>query len=477
MRQTFPGYFRPTVEEFDRLWGEGMFVVDTNVFLHLYRYSHVTRDELLGVLRALKDKLFLPHQVGQEFLDERLVTIRSQRVGFEELRKRVTSVRGDTEAELRKVLRLRAREDFPDGLRQALEDVPQGGYVSLAEQLEALEKELPQASNSPDDDKVWAAVEDLIDGKVGPPYQQEAQREAEAEAKRRRNAKIPPGFKDQRPGDYLIWSQTIDEAKRSGRPVVFITDDRKKDWWWRTEQGETIGPRSELVAEMRDKAGVPLYMYTPDRLMEEARERLDVQVSDESISEAEGWDSEALGDAAQEPFPWWHIDAASQLSERERSALRAFFDEDRDIDSVASELGMSRRAAEIFLDGAMAKYAKWQVDEERPFRLSSGSTLNLVRTGEEEQNRPLNRVQGLVTTVYVTVRGGQEDIVAFNKTLLRCLPATIDREPADPTFGDATLILRFQSPTPIEHVNHVVQRAADQTDIGLSTVTFSQFVD
>ena len=61
MRGAFPGDFRPTNEGFDRLWREGMFVVATNVLLNLYRYSRSTRDELLRVLRALEDKLFLPH--------------------------------------------------------------------------------------------------------------------------------------------------------------------------------------------------------------------------------------------------------------------------------------------------------------------------------------------------------------------------------------------------------------------------------
>ena len=82
-----------------------MFVVDTNVLLNLYRYSRSTRDELLQVLRALEDKLFLPHQVGREFLDRRLTTIRNQREGFSKLRERVTGVRQEMEASLRKVLR------------------------------------------------------------------------------------------------------------------------------------------------------------------------------------------------------------------------------------------------------------------------------------------------------------------------------------------------------------------------------------
>jgi predicted nucleic acid-binding protein len=96
------------------MWEEGMFVVDTNVLLPLYRYSRSTRDELLRVLRALENKHFLPHQVGREFLERRLEIVRKQREGFSNLRQRVTGVRREMETELRKVLRLRPGEDLPD---------------------------------------------------------------------------------------------------------------------------------------------------------------------------------------------------------------------------------------------------------------------------------------------------------------------------------------------------------------------------
>lgn len=312
LREAFPGHFRPTAEEFARLWEDGMFVVDTSVLLNLYRYSRSTRDELLRVLLALEGKLFLPHQVGREFLARRLTTIHKQREGFGKLRERVTGVRVEMETELRKVLRLRPGEDLPEGLRDALEEVPAGGYEVLSERLEALENDLPRSSNSPDDDEVWAAIERLVDGKVGPAYPDEDMSKAEEEAERRRNANIPPGFKDQRPGDYVLWRQTIDEAKRSGRPVVLVTDDRKEDWWW-IEQGETIGPRHELVAEMRREAGTSFYMYTPDRLMKEARERLGVEVSDESISEAEGLGRETDYDTMLEDWASLRLSAFSSF--------------------------------------------------------------------------------------------------------------------------------------------------------------------
>jgi hypothetical protein len=62
MRNIFPGYYRPTDEEFYKMWQECIFVFDANVLLNLYRYSPDTRDELLDVLERLKDRIWIPHQ-------------------------------------------------------------------------------------------------------------------------------------------------------------------------------------------------------------------------------------------------------------------------------------------------------------------------------------------------------------------------------------------------------------------------------
>ncbi len=36
MRDLFPGYYRPTEEEFAKMWQEGIFVFDANVLLNIY---------------------------------------------------------------------------------------------------------------------------------------------------------------------------------------------------------------------------------------------------------------------------------------------------------------------------------------------------------------------------------------------------------------------------------------------------------
>src|SRR5437016_440727 len=78
MKNLFPGYFRPTEEEFEQLWQDCTFIPDANVLLNLYRYSPETREGLLSIFSAVSDRLWLPHQVAFEFLSNRLGVIDAQ---------------------------------------------------------------------------------------------------------------------------------------------------------------------------------------------------------------------------------------------------------------------------------------------------------------------------------------------------------------------------------------------------------------
>jgi len=32
-------------------------------------------------------------------------------------------------------------------------------------------------------------------------------------------------------GDLIIWKEMIEKAKAEKRPIIFVTDDGKSDWW------------------------------------------------------------------------------------------------------------------------------------------------------------------------------------------------------------------------------------------------------
>jgi hypothetical protein len=123
---------------------------------------------------------------------------------------------------------------------------------------------------------------------VGPPLEEEAHQAALIEGKRRVENMVPPGFKDkgkddvQAAGDYILWEQILREAEQRRCDVLLVTADVKEDWW-RRDGGQTKGPRLELIDELRRRAGVRLLMVQPVRMLELAKQFLEIEVQDQSV--------------------------------------------------------------------------------------------------------------------------------------------------------------------------------------------------
>ena len=93
----------------------------------------------------------------------------------------------------------------------------------------------------------------LFKSKVGNPYSKETYEQLENEGKERYKNNIPPGYKDSikkenKYGDYIIWKEIIQFSKEHKKNIIFVTDDKKEDWW-NIIHGETIGIRVELRKE------------------------------------------------------------------------------------------------------------------------------------------------------------------------------------------------------------------------------------
>jgi diguanylate cyclase (GGDEF)-like protein len=73
-----------------------------------------------------------------------------------------------------------------------------------------------------------------------------------------------------------VWSQLKDVAALQQKPIIFITDDAKEDWWLKHE-GKTIGPKPELIHEMQADAQVDFHMYSSDRFIDRAQAELGIE--------------------------------------------------------------------------------------------------------------------------------------------------------------------------------------------------------
>jgi hypothetical protein len=76
MKSTFPGYYRPSADEFKALWDEAIFVFDANVLLGLYTYHESTTNEFLDLLDRISERIWMPHQFAFEYQDNRIKKIK-----------------------------------------------------------------------------------------------------------------------------------------------------------------------------------------------------------------------------------------------------------------------------------------------------------------------------------------------------------------------------------------------------------------
>ncbi|GAJ44840.1 hypothetical protein GT2_22_00660 [Parageobacillus thermoglucosidasius NBRC 107763] len=76
----------------------------------------------------------------------------------------------------------------------------------------------------------------------------------------------------------------IDKAREKNmeRPIIFITEEKKEDWW--EKDGSKIKrPHPHLIQEFLEKTGQKFYMYRTDSFVQYAKKYLGANVTDEQI--------------------------------------------------------------------------------------------------------------------------------------------------------------------------------------------------
>lgn len=270
VREKYPGWYLKSASEVAALWENAIFVPDANVLLHCLRHSEVVREELLRLFDVLKGSLWIPYQVGLEFHRNRLDVQLGAQDAYDALIK-------DQEAIIEKA-------------RDRLRQLRAHPMINVAKELAALDMfltdfkarmEAAREGHPRDEiDAVIGRLTALLEGRVGEKWKPEQFTAIKKEGDDRYNRKIPPGYKDAKKesgdldkfGDLIIWKEMMAKAKAEGRPVLFISDDVKEDWWW-IHKGRKLGPRPELVEEFKAESGQDFHIYEFSQFLRFAAER------------------------------------------------------------------------------------------------------------------------------------------------------------------------------------------------------------
>ncbi|WP_050568076.1 PIN-like domain-containing protein, partial [Vibrio azureus] len=279
---------------------------DTNVLLNIYSYADQTQSDFFKILNAIDDKIWIPFHVGLEYQRRRLEVIKSQKETF----KNINSY-------LDKIIKV-FKNDFESLALHSR-------FPSLSKDTDLLKSEIEQSisryktivselnSNQAcvrSHDKIRSKLNDLFHDRVGnAPLDQTWLDNLYNEGNTRYSLKIPPGFCDLKKadnkntesftyngllyqskyGDLILWKQLLERSKDpSIKNVIFITDDKKSDWWFSINSNglKEVGPLAELQAEIYRESEIEnFHMYNSSSFLQDGKQNLNINVEDSSIDD------------------------------------------------------------------------------------------------------------------------------------------------------------------------------------------------
>ena len=380
MRNAIHEYIELTEKEKKELWKSATFVFDTNVLLNLYRYTAKTQDSLLQAIDELKERIWMPRHVAEEFMKNRYKIIAES-------------------SRLYELLKADARK-FVDGCanRLNLKSQKDTEIIELSkfinEWINKLEKNNPRIMD-PVNDRVLDRLISVFDGKVGTGFTPEVIEQIEKEGKERYDKKTPPGYMDQKEkressnqyGDLIIWKEILQFSKEDGKDIILIIDDQKEDWW-NIINGKTVGPRVELRKEFyRNTANKKFHMYKMEGFLSVYLNNKGKQI-DESVIE--------------------EIGSISQMREYESIRDREL-DTTRDLDNfdIVGRMDLFKRLAYLHRKNERRFKAKMQLQNQMKLHPNNPEALlielqnvekSIIRTEKEimrieDELRALNEVK------------------------------------------------------------------------------------
>ena len=282
MKSKFPAYYRIHKNDLLERFDDSVFMFDACALLDIYRMKKDVTDDVFKVMEHLKEQIRIPYHVAEEYFDNihevlntQIANIKSSQTNFNKFIQTLETKRSQPyiskkSTDLLAKLKVQVEKDFKEQEQYIREQLIYGEYQNR--------------------------MNDLLEGKVLEPFSKEELAEIEKEGEKRREAKIPPGYKDadkssNRNGDLINWKEMLRYAKDTGKCIVIVSSEIKEDWVIR-EQGCTICLRYELLKEFYETVGNSnqlIYVLSLDRFLEFAREKDAQVVSEETVNEVKDY--------------------------------------------------------------------------------------------------------------------------------------------------------------------------------------------
>lgn len=272
----------------EHLLKDATIVFDTSSIGLLYEMPEVHKKKLMSILEHYQKQIWLPTQVKAEYMrhkDKFLYQPISDNYAVPPLFKK------DFFVGIKSLIEKHKGEPYfhpylDEGVVEDLEKKEKQMETAFNEiktvitsQYKKREGEIKEIAAKPETDVIYKLFSEV---EVGTPFTYTEFLNIVQEGDMRYCYSFPPGYMDIKEkrvdgvrvfGDLIIWKEILRYAKDKRKPVLFICDDVKEDWYKsfknekKSEKLEEIAPREELLREFSDVTGQKCWMFPLGRFI------------------------------------------------------------------------------------------------------------------------------------------------------------------------------------------------------------------
>ncbi len=215
-------------------------VLDTNVYLGLYRFSPDFANFALDCLQKIQEHIMLPYTVKVEYYKHNHAIFKRRQDKIENSIEGTMKLIETQRIKLKNSCATLITRQFPGA--DEFQDEIDKKYDELKTMLTDYFEQrsvLTLIQDSWTSDVVKAFVQKLIDdNQIMQDFTRDEIYGICEEGEKRYKKEVPPGYKDgktkdgiRKYSDLILWKEIIQFAKEKQKNIIFVTDDVKPDWW------------------------------------------------------------------------------------------------------------------------------------------------------------------------------------------------------------------------------------------------------
>ncbi|PHB61677.1 PIN-like domain-containing protein [Bacillus wiedmannii] len=231
---------------------EAVIVPDTNFLLMAYQWRNVTTDEVKKVLEGLNNtnRLKIPEQVLYEFSKNRQTILLEQIAMIDNELNKVQNPQKE----------IKIFMPTAEGSEEIIDAQSKSEILSTAlqEYKNSLKKVKEKIVALTTHDEYFEFIKELCQGSFLP-YSKDKDTLRE-EGLRRISLGIKPGTNEKKidpTGDYIIWSEIMTLKQH----VIFVSNDQKKDWVYKSNNSKPLGVDQTLLSEFYSKTNGKHFLH------------------------------------------------------------------------------------------------------------------------------------------------------------------------------------------------------------------------